>query len=89
MISAKEAKIKTSNRSIYKIFMDRINTYIEAAINLGRYDCSINSRILGENDDLINVPREVMELALTELEKLGYKARISNYMEVLEISWEE
>ena len=89
MISAKEAKIKTSNRSIYKIFMDRINAYIEGAINLGRYDCNVASRILGENDDLINVPLEVMELAKTELEKLGYKARIYTNKEALEISWED
>lgn len=89
MISAREAKIKTKNRGIYKIFMDRINTYIEAAINLGRYNSNVASRILGENDDLINVPREVMELALTELEKQGYRARITSDNELLEISWKD
>lgn len=89
MISAKEAKIKTKNRAIYKIFMDRVYTYIENAINLERCDCNIASRILGENDDLINVPLEVMELAKTELEKLGYKVRITSNKEILEISWED
>ena len=89
MISAKEAKIKTRNRSIYKIFMDRISTYIESGINLGRYKIDVASRILGENDDFISVPFEVMELAKTELEKLGYNARIYKNMETLEISWED
>ena len=89
MISAKEAKIKTKNRSIYKIFMDRVNTYIEGGINLGRYKIDVVSRILGENDDLINIPLEVIELAKTELEKLGYKVRIYTNKEALEISWED
>ncbi len=30
-----------------------------------------------------------MELALKELEKLGYKARITNDNEILQISWED
>lgn len=89
MISAKEAKIKTKNRSIYKIFMDRVNTYIEGGINLGRYKIDVASRILGENDDLMCIPLEVMELAKTELEKLGYTVRIYTNKEALEISWED
>ena len=89
MISAKEARIKTKNASIYKIFMDRVSTDIEKGINLGRYKIDVASHILGENDDLISVPLEVMELAKTELEKLGYNARIYRNMEALEISWED
>lgn len=88
IISASDARIKTRNRAIYKIFIDRIGEYIEGGIRLGRYEISVASRLLGENDDLIKVPREVMELALKELERLGYKARITNDNETLQITWE-
>lgn len=88
LIKASDARIKTENSAIYKIFIDRIGEYIEMGIKLGRYEVNVSSRVLGENDDLIRVPREVMELALKELEKLGYKARISNDNEILEIHWE-
>ena len=89
MINARDARIKTANNAIYKIFINRVDTHIESAIRLGRYDVDIASRVLGENDDLLKVPREVMELALKELEKLGYKARITNDNEILQISWED
>lgn len=88
LISASDARIKTKNNAIYRIFIKSIEEYIEMGIKLGKYEVTVSRRILGESDDLINVPREVMELALKELERLGYKARINNANEVLEIHWE-
>ena len=89
LIRASDARIKTKYSAIYKIFIDRIGKDIEMGMKLGRYEINVSSRILGECDDLIKVPYEVMKLALEELEKLGYKARISNDKELLEIHWED
>ena len=89
LIRASDARIKTKNNAIYRIFIDRISDHIEMGIRLGRYDINVSSRILGEDDSLIKVPYEVMKLALEELEKLGYKARITNDKELLEIHWED
>lgn len=86
MISAREARVLTMNSKLYKIFIERVEKDIEKAINFERYDVTIGNHILSE-DSVINIPLEVMELVQKDLEKLGYKARVTNSKDALEISW--
>lgn len=88
MLSAREARIRTENNKIYRVFIKRVENHILSAIETGQYTVDIASRILGDYDDLIEVPKEVMNIAAEELEKIGYKCSVIDHLQVLRISWE-